>query len=79
MYILDAFYVYKLNITPTIMCDLYKTCKGIYCVHLFETSASFSMGWAAFMCMSPNVEEEGAMKEDTGTQDTPYTEVSVCL
>uniref|UniRef100_A0A7N8WRT7 Dedicator of cytokinesis 10 n=1 Tax=Mastacembelus armatus TaxID=205130 RepID=A0A7N8WRT7_9TELE len=38
------------------------------------TSSSFSMGWAAFMCISPNVEEEGAMKEDTGTQDTPYTE-----
>uniref|UniRef100_A0A8C9ZMK4 Dedicator of cytokinesis 10 n=1 Tax=Sander lucioperca TaxID=283035 RepID=A0A8C9ZMK4_SANLU len=35
---------------------------------------SFSMGWAAFMCISPNVKEEGAMKEDTGTQDTPYTE-----
>ncbi|XP_022534489.2 dedicator of cytokinesis protein 10 isoform X7 [Astyanax mexicanus] len=36
--------------------------------------ASFSMGWAAFMNISPNVQEEGAMKEDTGTQDTPYTE-----
>uniref|UniRef100_A0A671WCN3 Dedicator of cytokinesis 10 n=1 Tax=Sparus aurata TaxID=8175 RepID=A0A671WCN3_SPAAU len=36
--------------------------------------SSFSMGWAAFMCISPNVKEEGAMKEDTGTQDTPYTE-----
>ncbi|XP_037630997.1 dedicator of cytokinesis protein 10 isoform X14 [Sebastes umbrosus] len=36
--------------------------------------ASFSMGWAAFMCISPNVKEEGAMKEDAGTQDTPYTE-----
>uniref|UniRef100_A0A673Y4W4 Dedicator of cytokinesis 10 n=1 Tax=Salmo trutta TaxID=8032 RepID=A0A673Y4W4_SALTR len=35
---------------------------------------SFSMGWAAFLCISPNVKEEGAMKEDTGTQDTPYTE-----
>lgn len=44
--------------------------------HLSETPASFSMGWAAFMCISPNVKEEGAMKEDTGTQDTPYTEVS---
>uniref|UniRef100_H2LSZ8 Dedicator of cytokinesis 10 n=1 Tax=Oryzias latipes TaxID=8090 RepID=H2LSZ8_ORYLA len=41
---------------------------------LFKTSASFSMGWAAFLCISPNVQEEGAMKEDTGTQDTPYTE-----
>ncbi|XP_037314793.2 dedicator of cytokinesis protein 10 isoform X6 [Pungitius pungitius] len=36
--------------------------------------ASFSMGWAAFLCISPNVKEEGAMKEDAGTQDTPYTE-----
>ncbi|XP_043114579.1 dedicator of cytokinesis protein 10 isoform X6 [Puntigrus tetrazona] len=35
---------------------------------------SFSMGWAAFMNISPNVKEEGAMKEDAGTQDTPYTE-----
>ena len=47
--------------------------------NLFETPASFSMGWAAFMCISPNVKEEGAMKEDTGTQDTPYTEVSAYL
>ncbi|XP_072319395.1 dedicator of cytokinesis protein 10 isoform X2 [Eucyclogobius newberryi] len=39
-----------------------------------ESDTSFSMGWAAFMCISPNVKEEGAMKEDTGTQDTPYTE-----
>lgn len=37
------------------------------------------MGWAAFMCISPNVKEEGAMKEDTGTLDTPYTEVSAGL
>ncbi|XP_067306119.1 dedicator of cytokinesis protein 10 isoform X5 [Pseudorasbora parva] len=36
--------------------------------------ALFSMGWAAFMNISPNVKEEGAMKEDAGTQDTPYTE-----
>uniref|UniRef100_A0A7N6AXM4 Dedicator of cytokinesis 10 n=1 Tax=Anabas testudineus TaxID=64144 RepID=A0A7N6AXM4_ANATE len=48
--------------------------RGNPCIYLFKTSASFSMGWAAFMCMSPNVKEEGAMKEDTGTQDTPYTE-----
>ncbi|XP_066508092.1 dedicator of cytokinesis protein 10-like [Hoplias malabaricus] len=39
-----------------------------------EGETLFSMGWAAFMNMSPNVQEEGAMKEDTGTQDTPYTE-----
>uniref|UniRef100_A0A3P8YJA4 Dedicator of cytokinesis 10 n=1 Tax=Esox lucius TaxID=8010 RepID=A0A3P8YJA4_ESOLU len=41
---------------------------------LCDTSASFSMGWAAFLCITPNVKEEGAMKEDTGTQDTTYTE-----
>nr|XP_014342168.1 PREDICTED: dedicator of cytokinesis protein 10 [Latimeria chalumnae] len=35
---------------------------------------SFSMGWPAFMCISPNVKEEGAMKEDSGMQDTPYNE-----
>lgn len=34
------------------------------------------MGWAAFMNISPNVKEEGAMKEDAGNQDTPYTEVN---
>ncbi|XP_072524974.1 dedicator of cytokinesis protein 10 isoform X3 [Salminus brasiliensis] len=39
-----------------------------------EGETSFSMGWAAFMNISPNVQEEGAMKEDAGTQDTPYTE-----
>ncbi|CAL8361837.1 unnamed protein product [Merluccius merluccius] len=39
-----------------------------------DSESSFSMGWAAFMCISPNVQEEGAMKEDTGTHDTPYTE-----
>lgn len=44
-------------------------------VFVYEPAASFSMGWAAFMNISPNVKEEGAMKEDAGTQDTPYTEV----
>ncbi|XP_017351321.1 dedicator of cytokinesis protein 10 isoform X4 [Ictalurus punctatus] len=39
-----------------------------------EGETSFSMGWPAFMNITPNVQEEGAMKEDTGTQDTPYTE-----
>uniref|UniRef100_A0A8C2EIV7 Dedicator of cytokinesis 10 n=1 Tax=Cyprinus carpio TaxID=7962 RepID=A0A8C2EIV7_CYPCA len=39
-----------------------------------DGETSFSMGWAAFMNISPNVKEEGAMKEDAGTQDTPYTE-----
>uniref|UniRef100_A0A4W5Q0Y2 Dedicator of cytokinesis 10 n=1 Tax=Hucho hucho TaxID=62062 RepID=A0A4W5Q0Y2_9TELE len=44
------------------------------CIGCRDMYTSFSMGWAAFLCISPNVKEEGAMKEDTGTQDTPYTE-----
>uniref|UniRef100_A0A665UL54 Dedicator of cytokinesis 10 n=1 Tax=Echeneis naucrates TaxID=173247 RepID=A0A665UL54_ECHNA len=49
--------------------------KHLHICRAVELSVSiFSMGWAAFMCISPNVKEEGAMKEDTGTQDTPYTE-----
>ncbi|MFT7803755.1 dedicator of cytokinesis protein 10 isoform X2 [Arapaima gigas] len=39
-----------------------------------DGETSFSMGWAAFLGLTPNVKEEGAMKEDTGMQDTPYTE-----
>ncbi|XP_062901937.1 dedicator of cytokinesis protein 10 isoform X1 [Mobula hypostoma] len=34
----------------------------------------FSMGWSAFQTITPNVKEEGAMKEDCGMQDTPYSE-----
>uniref|UniRef100_A0A3P8W727 Dedicator of cytokinesis 10 n=1 Tax=Cynoglossus semilaevis TaxID=244447 RepID=A0A3P8W727_CYNSE len=61
-------------------CDAAPSLKPSVCkdltdhVTLSDASASFSMGWAAFVGISPNVEEEGAMKEDTGTQDTPYTE-----
>ncbi|KAM8953703.1 dedicator of cytokinesis protein 10 [Pelodytes ibericus] len=35
---------------------------------------SFSMGWPAFQEITPNIQEEGAMKEDSGMQDTPYNE-----
>lgn len=35
----------------------------------------FSMGWPAFLSITPNIKEEGAMKEDSGMQDTPYNEV----
>lgn len=65
----------NLNINCTY---LFSHLPWYYC-HLSKTTASFSMGWAAFMCISPNVKEEGAMKEDTGTQDTPYTEVSALI
>ncbi|XP_041419799.1 dedicator of cytokinesis 10 S homeolog isoform X11 [Xenopus laevis] len=34
----------------------------------------FSMGWPAFHSITPNIKEEGAMKEDSGMQDTPYNE-----
>uniref|UniRef100_A0A8C1Z0D4 Dedicator of cytokinesis 10 n=1 Tax=Cyprinus carpio TaxID=7962 RepID=A0A8C1Z0D4_CYPCA len=48
--------------------------SNILPVFVHGPAGSFSMGWAAFMNISPNVKEEGAMKEDAGTQDTPYTE-----
>ncbi|KAG5837682.1 hypothetical protein ANANG_G00242030 [Anguilla anguilla] len=51
--------------------------NGINCTPLLtprDGESSFCMGWAAFLCITPNVKEEGAMKEDTGAQDTPYTE-----
>uniref|UniRef100_A0A8C1R9J2 Dedicator of cytokinesis 10 n=1 Tax=Cyprinus carpio TaxID=7962 RepID=A0A8C1R9J2_CYPCA len=51
-----------------------ETLINILPVFVYKPTASFSMGWAAFMNISPNVKEEGAMKEDAGTQDTPYTE-----
>ncbi|XP_069474277.1 dedicator of cytokinesis protein 10 isoform X2 [Ambystoma mexicanum] len=34
----------------------------------------FSMGWPVFLSITPNIKEEGAMKEDSGMQDTPYNE-----
>ncbi|XP_036277566.1 dedicator of cytokinesis protein 10 isoform X14 [Pipistrellus kuhlii] len=34
----------------------------------------FSMGWPAFLSITPNIKEEGAMKEDSGMHDTPYNE-----
>lgn len=34
------------------------------------------MGWPAFLSITPNIKEEGAMKEDSGMQDTPYNEVN---
>uniref|UniRef100_A0A8B9DS83 DOCKER domain-containing protein n=1 Tax=Anser cygnoides TaxID=8845 RepID=A0A8B9DS83_ANSCY len=37
----------------------------------------FSMGWPAFLSITPNIKEEGAMKEDSGMQDTPYNETVV--
>uniref|UniRef100_A0A8C8EF65 Dedicator of cytokinesis 10 n=1 Tax=Otus sunia TaxID=257818 RepID=A0A8C8EF65_9STRI len=40
----------------------------------FWLSCLFSMGWPAFLSITPNIKEEGAMKEDSGMQDTPYNE-----
>uniref|UniRef100_A0A8D2L4Q1 Dedicator of cytokinesis 10 n=1 Tax=Varanus komodoensis TaxID=61221 RepID=A0A8D2L4Q1_VARKO len=41
---------------------------------LFLKKGLFSMGWPAFLNITPNIKEEGAMKEDSGMQDTPYNE-----
>lgn len=42
------------------------------CLHLLEL---FPSGLAAFKKITLNIEEEAAMKEDTGMQDVYYTEV----
>ncbi|XP_068136889.1 dedicator of cytokinesis protein 10 isoform X2 [Hyperolius riggenbachi] len=39
-----------------------------------DAKSLFSMGWPAFQSITPNIKEEGAMKEDSGMQDTPYNE-----
>lgn len=43
--------------------------------HFWSSQGMFSMGWPAFLSITPNIKEEGAMKEDSGMQDTPYNEV----
>uniref|UniRef100_A0A8B9CRB4 Dedicator of cytokinesis 10 n=1 Tax=Anser brachyrhynchus TaxID=132585 RepID=A0A8B9CRB4_9AVES len=43
-------------------------------INIFKTNRLFSMGWPAFLSITPNIKEEGAMKEDSGMQDTPYNE-----
>ncbi|XP_075426230.1 dedicator of cytokinesis protein 10 isoform X4 [Ascaphus truei] len=45
-----------------------------YNLLLTSGRSSFSMGWPAFQSITPNIKEEGAMKEDSGMQDTPYNE-----
>lgn len=41
----------------------------------WSSQGMFSMGWPAFLSITPNIKEEGAMKEDSGMEDTPYNEV----
>uniref|UniRef100_A0A8C5JM27 Dedicator of cytokinesis 10 n=1 Tax=Junco hyemalis TaxID=40217 RepID=A0A8C5JM27_JUNHY len=43
-------------------------------INISKTNCLFSMGWPAFLSITPNIKEEGAMKEDSGMQDTPYNE-----
>lgn len=47
---------------------VYQTC-------LFCSSELFPSGLAAFKKITLNIEEEAAMREDTGMQDVYYTEV----
>lgn len=58
------------------------------CRHVYESiiniafavcsSELFPSGLAAFKKITVNIEEEAAMKEDTGMQDVYYTEVRHC-
>lgn len=50
-------------------------CKPVADLALVHSSELFPSGLAAFKKVTLNIEEEAAMKEDTGMQDVYYTEV----
>lgn len=48
-------------------------------IHLLLSAAElFPSGCTAFRKITPNIDEEGAMKEDGGMMDVHYSEVRAC-
>lgn len=55
------------------------TFEVIPLIHLLLSAAElFPSGCAAFRKITPNIDEEGAMKEDGGMMDVHYSEVRSC-
>lgn len=55
---------------------IYKTLSYINLLHCFFVHTElFPNGCSAFKKITPNIDEEGAMKEDAGMMDVHYTEV----
>ncbi|KAH0513482.1 Dedicator of cytokinesis protein 10 [Microtus ochrogaster] len=60
--------------TPPLLPEDTHPCDSIPLLTTPGGGRMFSMGWPAFLSITPNIKEEGAMKEDSGMQDTPYNE-----
>ncbi|XP_038195139.1 dedicator of cytokinesis protein 10 isoform X2 [Arvicola amphibius] len=60
--------------TPPLLPEDTHPCDSIPLLTTPGGGSMFSMGWPAFLSITPNIKEEGAMKEDSGMQDTPYNE-----
>ncbi|XP_019481552.1 PREDICTED: dedicator of cytokinesis protein 10 [Hipposideros armiger] len=60
--------------TPSLLPEDIHPCDSNPLLTTPSGGSMFSMGWPAFLSITPNIKEEGAMKEDSGMQDTPYNE-----
>ncbi|XP_077011409.1 dedicator of cytokinesis protein 10 isoform X12 [Tamandua tetradactyla] len=60
--------------TPSLLLEDVHPCDSNPLLTTPGGGSMFSMGWPAFLSITPNIKEEGAMKEDSGMQDTPYNE-----
>ncbi|KAJ8796453.1 hypothetical protein J1605_017923 [Eschrichtius robustus] len=60
--------------TPSLLPEDIHPCDSNLLLTTPSGGSMFSMGWPAFLSITPNIKEEGAMKEDSGMQDTPYNE-----
>ncbi|XP_070278364.1 dedicator of cytokinesis protein 10 isoform X14 [Myotis yumanensis] len=60
--------------TPSLLMEDIHPCDSNPLLTSPGGGSMFSMGWPAFLSITPNIKEEGAMKEDSGMQDTPYNE-----
>uniref|UniRef100_A0A8C0PD24 Dedicator of cytokinesis 10 n=1 Tax=Canis lupus familiaris TaxID=9615 RepID=A0A8C0PD24_CANLF len=60
--------------TPSLLPEDIHPCDSYPLLTAPGGGSMFSMGWPAFLSITPNIKEEGAMKEDSGMQDTPYNE-----
>ncbi|XP_038604845.1 dedicator of cytokinesis protein 10 isoform X3 [Tachyglossus aculeatus] len=60
--------------TSTVFLEDAHICDSNQLLTTHNGGSLFSMGWPAFLSITPNIKEEGAMKEDSGMQDTPYNE-----
>ncbi|GAB5576046.1 dedicator of cytokinesis protein 10 isoform X11 [Prionailurus iriomotensis] len=60
--------------TPPLLPEDTHPCDNYPLLTAPSGGSMFSMGWPAFLSITPNIKEEGAMKEDSGMEDTPYNE-----